>query len=226
MKIDIPKSWQSAIGEEFNKPYFKKLDEFVTRERKSFKVFPPEKDVFSALQLTPLDEVNILLLGQDPYIREGQAHGLCFSVRPGVTVPPSLRNIYKELESDIGFHKPNNGFLEPWAKQGMLMLNTVLTVREGQAFSHKGQGWETFTDAVINKVNEKKSPVIFVLFGKAAQEKIPMINQDRHHIVKRAHPSPNSAKFFLGTKPFSEIDAKLKQSGKPPINWQIPDLPK
>jgi uracil-DNA glycosylase len=225
VKIDIPKSWKSVIGGEFTKPYFQKLDEFVTKERKSFKIFPPEDDVFSAFQLTPFDEVNVLLLGQDPYIHEGEAHGLCFSVRPGITVPPSLRNMYKELASDVGFRKPNNGFLEPWAKQGMLMLNTVLTVREGQAFSHKGQGWEIFTDAVISKVNEKTSPVIFVLFGKAAQEKIPMINLDLHKIVKRAHPSPMAAKFFLGSKPFSEINKKLEESGKPPIDWQIPDLP-
>ena len=226
MEVEIPKSWQLEIGEEVKKEYFKRLADFVDQERRDFPghIYPPEDEVFSALQLTPYQRVNVLLLGQDPYVGEGQAHGLCFSVRPQVTIPPSLRNIFIELKDDLGCKIPNNGFLVSWAKQGILMLNTVLTVRAGQIFSHKGKGWETFTDAVIQKVNDKSSPVVFVLWGKPAQKKIPLIDTTRHPIVTGAHPSPLSAKNgFFGSRPFSTINRHLRDAGKPAIDWQIPD---
>jgi uracil-DNA glycosylase len=225
MNREIPKDWEKVIGDEFNKDYFKKLQAFVDQERQDFPegIFPPEKDVFSAFTLTPYHTVNVLLLGQDPYIGRNQAHGLCFSVLPSVPVPPSLRNIYKELKADLGCKIPNNGLLIEWAKQGILMLNTVLTVREGEAFSHRGKGWEIFTDAVIQKVNEKASPVVFLLWGNAAQKKISLIDTARHIIVKGAHPSPLSAKKFFGSRPFSQVNQALKNLGKPEIDWQIPD---
>jgi uracil-DNA glycosylase len=226
MNIDIPKDWQDVIGDEFKQDYFKRLEAFVEEERQKLPgaIFPPEKDVFSAFRLTPYDEVSVLLLGQDPYIGKNQAHGLCFSVLPNVPVPPSLRNMYKELKEDLGCSIPNNGYLVDWAKQGMLMLNTVLTVREGEAFSHKGKGWEIFTDAVIKKVNEKTSPVVFLLWGNAAQKKISFIDTSRHVIVKGAHPSPLSAKLFFGSRPFSKVNQALKDLGKPEIDWQIGNL--
>lgn len=227
MNLEIPKSWLAAIGDEFDKPYFKRLEEFLDRERESFPdhIYPPEDEVFSALKITPYNRVNVLLLGQDPYFGKGQAHGLCFSVRPGIKPPPSLQNIFKELEDDLGCRIPNNGYLVDWARQGVLMLNTVLTVRAGKPFSHRGKGWEEFTDAVIRKVNEKKSPVVFVLWGGPAKKKIKFIDADRHSIVKGAHPSPLSARNgFFGSRPFSAINDALKAAGKPEIEWQIPDL--
>ena len=225
MNLEIPKSWQAVVGDEFDKPYFKKLEKFVDSERKLFEIYPPEDEVFSALKITPYNKVNVLLLGQDPYVGKGQAHGLCFSVRPGVKPPPSLQNIFKELKDDLGSRIPNNGYLVKWARQGILMLNTVLTVRAGQPFSHRGKGWEEFTDEVIRKVNEKKSQVVFVLWGGPAKQKIKFIDTDRHTIVKGAHPSPLSARNgFFGSKPFSAINAALEAAGKPPIDWQIPDL--
>lgn len=227
MKVEVPKSWRAAVGAEFEKDYFKALAGFVDEEREKFpgRIYPPEDEVFAALQLTPLNKVNVLLLGQDPYINAGQAHGLCFSVRPQVPLPPSLRNIFIELKADLGCKIPNNGFLVPWAKQGILLLNTVLTVRAGQVFSHKGRGWETFTDAVIQAVNDKSSPVVFVLWGKPAQKKIPFIDISRHTIVTAAHPSPLSAKNgFFGSRPFSKINDLLRAADHPEIDWQIPDL--
>lgn len=216
-----------VIGDEFQKPYFNKLEEFVDGERQLLPgaIFPPEDEVFSAFNLTPYNEVNVLLLGQDPYIGKGQAHGLCFSVRPTVKPPPSLRNIFKELKDDLGCKIPNNGFLVPWAEQGILMLNTVLTVREGKAFSHNGKGWEVFTDAVIKSVSDRQSPVVFILWGKPAQKKIELIDTTRHFIVKGAHPSPLAAKHgFFGSRPFSAVNHALKSVSKPEIDWQIPDL--
>jgi uracil-DNA glycosylase len=226
MKIDMPKAWLKVIGQEFEKDYFKKLADFVDQEREDMpgQIFPPEDQVFSAFSITPFTNVKVLLLGQDPYVNKDQAHGLCFSVLPKVAPPPSLKNIFIELKNDLGCKIPNNGFLVPWAKQGILMLNTVLTVRAGTPFSHRGKGWETFTDAVIQKVNEKSSPVIFVLWGKAAQEKIKFINTKNHPIVKGAHPSPLSAKLFFGSRPFSKINQHLKELKKAEIDWQIPDL--
>ena len=225
MKLPLPNGWQPLLADELEKPYFPRLQAFVDEERRTQKVFPPEEKVFSALELTPYEQVNVFLVGQDPYHDDGQAHGLCFSVLPGVKPPPSLVNMFKELRDDLGCRIPNNGYLVPWAKQGMLMLNTVLTVRAHEPNSHKGQGWETFTDAVIRKVNEKSSPVVFVLWGGPAQKKISLIDTRRHVIVQSAHPSPLSARAgFFGSKPYSKINAALRAAGKPEIEWQLPDL--
>ncbi len=225
MLIDIPDSWLHLVGDELHKPYFAKLEQFVDAERKAYTVFPPEKDVFNALKYTPYEQMNVFLLGQDPYHDDNQAHGLCFSVRPGVKPPPSLMNMFKELRDDVGFHIPNNGYLVPWAEQGILMLNAVLTVRAHTPNSHKNHGWETFTDAIIKQVNEKDSPVVFVLWGGYAQKKLPLIDTVRHSVVQSAHPSPLSARSgFFGSKPFSRINQALKDAGKPEIDWQLPDL--
>jgi uracil-DNA glycosylase len=212
---------------ELAQPYFKALSDFVDGEREKLPggIFPPEKDVFSAFHFTPFDEVNVLILGQDPYIRPGQAHGLCFSVRPDVETPPSLQNIFKELKTDVGCAIPNNGFLVPWSKQRVLMLNTILTVREGKPGSHAGHGWETFTDAVIQQVSAKPTPVVFVLWGNPAKKKISLIDTDRHVIVKGAHPSPLSAsKGFFGSRPFSAVNRALAKVGHPAIDWQLPNV--
>lgn len=222
MTIKLPDSWQNMLGSEFSKPYFQKLADFVAAERQAHTVFPPESDVFSAFELTPYDQVNVLLLGQDPYHDDNQAHGLCFSVRPGIKTPPSLVNMYKELHSDLGLPIPKHGYLVDWAKQGMLMLNAVLTVRAHTPNSHKDRGWETFTDAVIQKVNEKSEPVIFVLWGSYAQKKSKLIDSSRHKIIQSAHPSPLSARNgFFGSKPYSQINELLRSMGKPEINWQL-----
>ncbi len=221
----FPESWHAHLNGELNKPYFQKLSQFVDEERKHHTVFPPEDEVFSALRLTPYENVNVLLLGQDPYHDNNQAHGLCFSVRPGIKPPPSLVNMYKELRDDVGFRIPNNGYLVPWAKQGMLMLNAVLTVRAHTPNSHKNQGWEQFTDAVISAVNEKRDPVVFVLWGGYAQKKLGLIDTTRHTVVQSAHPSPLSARNgFFGSRPFSAINNALRANGKPEIDWRLPDL--
>ena len=221
----LPESWLQALDPEFHQPYWAKLQEFVAAERKAHAVYPPDADVYSAFQLTPFESVNVFLLGQDPYHGKGQAHGLCFSVRPGVETPPSLVNIYKELRDDVGFRIPNNGRLVPWAKQGILMLNAVLTVRAHEANSHKGKGWETFTDSVIRAVSARSEPAVFVLWGGYAQKKLPLINASRHVVIQSAHPSPLSARNgFFGSRPFSKINAFLAAQGKPEINWQIPDV--
>ncbi len=226
MQIHLPGSWHSLLADELNKPYFHKLEQFVDQERQHYTIYPPEPEVFSALEITPYERVNVLLLGQDPYHDDNQAHGLCFSVRPGIKPPPSLVNIFIELHNDVGCRIPNNGYLVPWAKQGILMLNAVLTVRAHSPNSHKGKGWETFTDTIIRKVNEKDSPVVFVLWGNYAQKKLNLIDTNRHVIVQSAHPSPLSAKNgFFGSKPFSAINRALRDAGKPEIDWQIPDLP-
>jgi uracil-DNA glycosylase len=225
MTAKLPTSWQPVLADEIAQPYFKALQKFVDEERKSQTVYPPEKDVYAALEHTPYQNVNVFLLGQDPYHGEGQAHGLCFSVRPGVPPPPSLVNIYKELKADVGFRIPNNGYLVKWADQGILMLNAVLTVRAHQANSHKDKGWEKFTDAVLRAVNDKADPVIFVLWGAYAQKKIKLIDTQKHLIIQSAHPSPLSARNgFFGSKPFSKINAALHAAGKPEIDWQIPDV--
>src|SRR5258708_7922294 len=221
MLINLPPSWHSLLANEFEKPYFHKLAEFVDEERQQFTVCPPEPDVFSALQLTPYEQVKVLLLGQDPYHDDNQAHGLCFSVRPGIKPPPSLVNMYKELRSDVGFEIPNNGYLIKWAEQGVLMLNAVLTVRAHTPNSHKNQGWEKFTDAVIRKVNEKEQRVVFILWGAYAQKKRALIDTSRHVIVESAHPSPLSARNgFFGSKPFSAVTQALRVVGAKEIDWQ------
>jgi len=224
MTVSIPDSWHILNGET-EKPYYQTLQEFLARERAQYTVFPPEHEVFAALELTPYDQVNVLLLGQDPYHDHNQAHGLCFSVRPGIWPPPSLMNIFKELRSDVGFRIPNNGYLVPWARQGILLLNAVLTVRAHQPNSHKNKGWEIFTDTIIRAVNAKDSPVVFVLWGSYAQKKIKLIDTDRHIIVQSAHPSPLSAeRGFFGSRPFSRINGALCQARKPEIDWQLPDI--
>jgi uracil-DNA glycosylase len=225
MHLDaIPPSWRAVLAGEFQKPYFKELKELVDGERSQHTVYPPEDEVFTALKLTPYDRVNALLLGQDPYPGPNQAHGLCFSVKPGVKPPASLRNMFKELHDDLGCKVPNHGYLVPWAEQGLLMLNAVLTVRAGEPNSHAGHGWEHFTDAVIKDLNEKDDPVVFVLWGNYAQKKAKLIDEDKHTILKAAHPSPLSMKRFFGSRPFSAINAALEKHGKPAIDWQIPDL--
>jgi uracil-DNA glycosylase len=221
----LPPSWQAAVGDERQKPYFQELEKFLDEERRDHTVFPPKDEVFTALKLTPYDQVKVFLLGQDPYHDEGQAHGLAFSVRPGVPPPPSLVNIFKELHSDLGCKIPDNGYLVPWAERGVLLLNAVLTVRAHSPNSHKNKGWEKFTDAVIRKVNDKEDPVVFLLWGGYAQKKIKLIDTDRHKIVQSAHPSPLSARSgFFGSKPFSAVNEALRAAGKAPIDWQIPDL--
>lgn len=225
MAPTIPLAWQPILAEETAKPYYARLQAFVDAERAAHTVFPPEPDVFNALLLTPFERVSVLLLGQDPYHDDGQAHGLCFSVQPGISTPPSLVNIYKELRDDVGFRIPNNGYLVKWAEQGILMLNAVLTVRAHQPNSHKNKGWETFTDAVIRAVNAKDEPVVFVLWGGYAQKKLKLIDTERHTVIQSAHPSPLSARNgFFGSRPFSQINAALSAAGRPPIDWQIADL--
>lgn len=225
MTADFPAAWQPVVGDEVEKPYFPQLQEFVAAERAAHTVYPPEPDVYNALRTTPYENVNVLLLGQDPYHDANQAHGLCFSVRPGIKPPPSLANMFRELKNDLGCQVPNNGYLVPWAEQGILMLNAVLTVRAHQPNSHKGKGWEKFTDAVIRKVNAKNSPVVFVLWGGYARQKASLIDTSRHVIVESAHPSPLSAhNGFFGSKPFSAVNAALRAVGKPEIDWQIPDI--
>ena len=217
-------TWRPVLISETEKPYWKPLQQFVKDERKKYTVFPPDEDVFAALHLTPYEKVSVLILGQDPYHEVGQAHGLCFSVRPDVAIPPSLQNIYKELHDDLGCTIPNNGYLTAWAEQGVLLLNAVLTVRAHQANSHQGKGWENFTDAIIRAVNEKPDRVVFVLWGAYARKKKPLIDTSRHAIIESAHPSPlSAANGFFGSRPFSKINAALREAGKPEINWQIPD---
>lgn len=221
MKERIPTSWQAVLAPEFSKPYMTKLESFLTTERKEHQVFPPEQDVFNALNYTPYDQVKVLIVGQDPYHDDGQAHGLAFSVRPGVKIPPSLVNMYKELQTDLGIPRSKTGYLKPWAEQGVLLLNTVLTVRAHQAASHKGQGWEHFTDAVIKAVSDKPDMVVFVLWGGHAQKKLSLIDTNRHTVIQSAHPSPLSAAKFFGSKPFSKINAALEAAGKTPIDWRV-----
>jgi uracil-DNA glycosylase len=225
MYSKIPASWRPILADETSQPYFKRLQEFVAAERETHEVYPPEKDVYNALEITSLDATNVLLLGQDPYHGKGQAHGLCFSVRPGVKPPPSLMNIFREMHADVGVPIPDNGYLVPWAEQGMLMLNAVLTVRAGEPNSHKGKGWETFTDAIIRKVNQKDDGVVFVLWGGYAGKKLGLIDTARHRVISSAHPSPLSARNgFFGSRPFSKINDALRELGKPVIDWRIPDI--
>lgn len=218
--------WLDAIQPEFSKPYYKELFEFVKQEYSNTVVYPPADDIFNAFHFTPLSKVKVLILGQDPYHNVHQAHGLCFSVLPDQPeIPPSLQNIYKEINDDIGCEIPNNGYLKKWADQGVLMLNTVLTVRAHQANSHKGMGWEKFTDAVIQAVNEQDRPIVYLLWGKPAQSKIPMLNNPKHLILKAPHPSPLSAfRGFFGCKHFSQTNNFLIENGLEPIDWQIENV--
>lgn len=217
-------TWQSALGNEKQKEYFVELLERVKQAREAGSViYPPQPDVFNALKYTPLDKVNVVILGQDPYHGPNQAHGLCFSVQAGVKTPPSLKNMYKELLTDIdGFVEPNHGTLTPWAEQGVLLLNTVLTVEQGKAHSHAKWGWETFTDKVIDVVNANCENVVFLLWGSHAQKKGKHINREKHKVLHAPHPSPLSAhRGFLGCKHFSQTNEYLVEKGKTPINWQV-----
>ena len=217
----ISNDWLPALKDEFRKPYYAKLFSFVKEEYATHVVYPPADDIFNAFHFTPLREVKVVILGQDPYHNEHQAHGLCFSVQPGEEVPPSLVNIYQELHDDLGCYIPNNGYLEKWAKQGVLMLNTVLTVRAHQANSHQGKGWEQFTDAVIEAVNAQDRPIVFLLWGRPAQQKASMLTNPRHLILKAPHPSPLSAyRGFFGCRHFSQTNEFLKAHGVEPIASQ------
>ena len=221
----ISGSWEKALKGEFSKDYYKKLFVKIQEEYQTRTIYPPADDIFNAFHFTPLEEVKVVILGQDPYHEPGQAHGLCFSVKPQVPIPPSLVNIYKELEDDLGCYIPNNGYLEKWARQGVLMLNTVLTVRAHQANSHKDLGWEQFTDAAIRVLAEQDRPMVFVLWGKPAQRKKEMIHNPKHLILESPHPSPLSAyRGFFGSRPFSRINAYLEQNGLEPIDWQIENV--
>ncbi len=223
--IHIPASWAPIIGEETTKPYFGALKGFLEAERRDHLIFPSEDEVYTALEATSYKETTVLILGQDPYHNEHQAHGLAFSVRKGVQPPPSLMNIFKELRDDLGHHIPNNGYLMPWATQGVLLLNAVLTVRAHQPNSHKNKGWERFTDAIIQRVSQKEEPVVFVLWGGYARKKLALIDTERHTIVESAHPSPLSARNgFFGSRPFSRINQALRTAGQKEIDWQIPDI--
>ncbi len=218
----LKNDWNEVIGEEFSKPYYQELRSFLKQEYESHTIYPSMDDLFNALHYTSYSKTKVVILGQDPYHGPNQAHGLSFSVKPGVKVPPSLQNMYKELHEDIGCEIPNHGYLVPWAEQGVLLLNTVLSVRKGEAASHKGKGWETFTDAVIRALNERNRPVIFVLWGRHAQAKQELITNERHPIITAAHPSPFSAhRGFFGTRPFSKINSLLEERGEEPIKWNL-----
>ena len=221
----ISNDWLEPLTPEFKKPYYRSLYESVKREYHEHPVYPPADDIFSAFDFTPLSQVKVVIIGQDPYHEPGQAHGLCFSVKPGVKTPPSLVNIYKELQDDLGCYVPNNGYLEKWARQGVLMLNNVLTVRAHQANSHKDLGWEQFTDAVIDILNKQDRPIVFLLWGSPAQRKCAKLNNPNHLILKAPHPSPLSAyRGFFGCKHFSQANDFLKTKGLEPIDWQIENI--
>ena len=228
MNLEVPASWQAAIGAEFSKPYFQSLAKFVDDERQAFplKIYPSETQVLAALQLTPLDRVRVVLLGQDPYPGEGMAHGLCFSVQPTIKkLPASLKNIFKEMRSDLDLPIPGHGCLTSWAEQGVLLLNTILTLREGQPLSHKDRGWETFTDEIIRQVSAKSARVVFVLWGKTAQSRMKLIDTSRHAVIQSAHPSPLSARAFFGSRPFSRANAALAAAGRGTVDWRLSDGP-
>ena len=221
----IDNDWLPAVNAEFKKPYYADLYRFVKEEYSKVAVYPPSDEIFSALHLTPLSKVKVVIIGQDPYHNVGQAHGLCFSVRPEVEIPPSLVNIYKELQSDLGCKIPNNGYLVKWAEQGVLLLNTVLTVRAHQANSHQGKGWEQFTDAIIRAVNAEDRPIAYLLWGRPAQSKMSMLDNPKHKVFTAPHPSPLSAhRGFFGCKHFSQANAFLMENGVEPIDWQIEDV--
>ena len=223
MRELIPASWAPVLAAETEQPYFADLEAFLKTERAEHQVFPPEDEVFAALEATPYQDVKVVLIGQDPYHDDGQAHGMCFSVRPGVRIPPSLRNMYKELDTDLGIAPVKHGYLKAWADQGVLLLNTVLTVRAHEPASHKDRGWEKFTDAVIKDVSAREKPVVFVLWGAHAKKKAKLIDASRHAIVQGAHPSPLSAKLFFGSKPFSAVNEALAGFGQEPIDWRLPE---
>ena len=210
------------LQDEFDRPYFKRLENFLTEERARYEIYPPQEDVFNALRYSSFQDTKVVILGQDPYHEPGQAHGLCFSVNKGVTIPPSLVNIYKEIENDLGIKMPGHGYLADWAKQGVLLLNTVLTVRRGQANSHKGKGWEIFTDRIVEILNERQKPMVFILWGANAKSKTELITNKEHMVITGAHPSPLSAwKGFFGGRYFSKANRYLEITGQEPVDWGI-----
>jgi uracil-DNA glycosylase len=224
MAVELEPSWLKVLSDEFDKPYMADLRKFLKEEKEAgHKIYPKNADIFNAFNKTPLDKLEVVILGQDPYHGESQAHGLSFSVQKGITIPPSLRNIYKELATDIpGFTIPNHGDLTEWAEQGVLLLNASLTVRAASPGSHQKRGWETFTDTVIKKISDEKEGIVFILWGSFAQAKAELIDQTKHHIIKSPHPSPFSAdRGFFGSKPFSKANEILVKKGKKPIDWQI-----
>jgi len=221
----ISNDWLEPLRPEFGKPYYAKLYKTVVQEYRTHRVYPPANDIFNAFELTPLKEVKVVILGQDPYHGPGQAHGLCFSVQPQVDIPPSLVNIYKELHDDLGCYIPDNGYLVKWARQGVLLLNTVLTVRAHEAFSHRNIGWEEFTDAAIRVLDAQDRPIVFILWGRPAQAKKAMLHNPKHLILEAPHPSPLSAsRGFFGSRPFSKTNAFLQENGLTPIDWQIENI--
>ena len=220
--VNIGNDWDEVLKGEFEKEYYLKLRKFLKQEYFTRKIFPDMYDIFNALKYTPYDNVKAVIIGQDPYHGEGQAHGLCFSVREGIEKPPSLKNIFKELHDDIGFIEPQNGTLTKWAEDGVLLLNAVLTVREGQANSHQGKGWEIFTDTVISHLNKREKPMVFILWGRNARNKKALITNPSHKILEAAHPSPLSAyNGFFGCRHFSKANEFLRENGIEEINWQI-----
>lgn len=224
--MDIFKNdWQGYLAEEMQRPYYKELRQFLIQEYRTQRIYPDMYAIFNALHYTSLEDTKVVILGQDPYHGPGQAHGLSFSVQPGIEPPPSLINIFKELQTDLGCTVPNNGCLKPWAEQGVLLLNTVLTVREHAANSHHGRGWEIFTDKIISLLNEREKPMAFILWGSPARSKKKMITNPHHFIVESPHPSPLSAfRGFFGSRPFSRVNAFLEKNGQTPINWQLPNI--
>ncbi len=221
----VSNDWNDKLKDEYKKPYYRELYSFVKKEYDTQVVFPPSNDIFNAFHYTSFADTRVVIIGQDPYHNAGQAHGLCFSVMPPTEIPPSLQNIYKELHDDVGCYIPNNGLLTKWAKQGVLMLNTVLTVRAHQANSHAGHGWENFTDAALRALNTKDSPVVFLLWGSPAQRKAELITNPKHVILKAPHPSPLSAyRGFFGCRHFSKTNEILMANGMDPIDWQIENI--
>ncbi|MCO6016855.1 uracil-DNA glycosylase [Carnobacterium divergens] len=224
MKELIHNEWQEVLKDEFEAPYYQQLRQFLKKEYQEQVIFPEMNHIWEAFEWTPYDKVKVVILGQDPYHGPNQAHGLSFSVQPTIKTPPSLVNIYKELQSDLGIPPVNHGYLKSWADQGVLLLNTVLTVRNGQANSHRGQGWETLTDAVIKKLNDRATPIVFILWGKPSISKLKLIDTTRHAVITAPHPSPLSAyRGFFGSKPFSKTNEALIKFGETPINWQLPE---
>ncbi|MFT8321386.1 MAG: uracil-DNA glycosylase [Bacillus sp. (in: firmicutes)] len=223
--IVVQSDWESLLNREKNKDYFIELEEFLLQEYQQYTIYPAKKDLFNSLLFTSYYQVKVVILGQDPYHGPNQAHGLSFSVKPSVRIPPSLKNIYKELKEDIGCTIPDHGYLKSWADQGVLLLNTVLSVRAGQAHSHQGKGWEIFTNEIIKELNRREDPVIFVLWGKPAQGKLALIDTDKHEVILSSHPSPLSAyRGFFGSKPFSKINTILAKWKKRPIDWCVDDF--
>lgn len=221
MKL-LANSWDAVLGEEFEKDYYQQLKKFLDYEYANHTVYPLAKDIYNALRYTPYDEVKVVILGQDPYHEPGQAHGLAFSVNKGIKIPPSLLNIYKELQTDLGISPASHGCLSKWAKEGVLLLNTSLTVRAHQANSHANKGWEILTDAIITKLNQRQRPIVFILWGRNARNKVKLIDNPQHLILQSAHPSPLSAyNGFFGSKPFSKTNDFLKKNGLTPIDWRL-----